>query len=391
MKMLLQMASRSSLSIFKSSSNFKSSFSSSTLALADDNKSWAERGEKVFLENYGKRALTLTRGDGSYVWDVEGLRYLDLTSGIAVSSLGHGHPAVLARMRELVADGALLHVSNYYLTPPAVRLAEKLVAGREDRLLSRVFFANSGTEANEAALKFARRAHPQRQGRVVAFHDGFHGRSAGSLSVTHKPAIREQFLPLTPGVSFFPYNCPTELLAGSVKEAGAVIVEPLQGEGGVRPASKGFLEGLRRLCDESGTLLIFDEVQVGCSRTGSLWAHQQLDVDPDLMTLAKPLAAGLPIGAVLMRERLHPLIKAGDHGSTFAGGPFVTAVAEAAFDVLSSPELLANVRARGLQFWEGLHRLREDPRLGIVDIRSSPLRGLLIGVEFSSPVADRSE
>ena len=183
----------------------------------------------MFLNNYGPRSLAFTRGEGSYLWDEDGKQYLDLTSGIAVNSLGHSHPAVVARMQELSQPGGLLHISNYYLPPSAVRLAEKMLSACPDSGFSRVFFANSGTEANEAALKFARRHRSDRQGRDVAFKDGFHGRSMGSLSVTYKPAIREAFLPLVPGVSFFPYNSTEEGLAQSIAEACAVIVEPLQG------------------------------------------------------------------------------------------------------------------------------------------------------------------
>lgn len=356
--------------------------------------SLVERGNAVFLNNYGPRSAVFERAEGCHVWDSTGKQYLDLSSGIAVNSLGHGHPVVVEWLTN-AKNASFLHVSNYYMTKPSIELAEQLIS-KAPAGLERVFFANSGTEANEAALKFAKLVHPDREGRVVAFQHGFHGRSMGSLSVTHKPAIREQFAPLVPGASFFPYNCSltsdsaeAEHVRTSIRRAGAVIVEPIQGEGGVRPADAAFLAGLRRLCDETSTLMIIDEVQTGCSRTGSLWAHEQYGVQPDLLTLAKPLAGGLPIGAVLCKSIVHAAVKPSDHGSTFAGGPFVTGLANAVFKVLSSPALLDNVRARGAQFYRRLMKMKESDRFGIVDVRTSPNKqGLLIGVEFATPVAD---
>jgi len=331
--------------------------------------------ERVLAPTYRRPPVLFTHGEGMYVYDANGRRYPDFVAGIAVCALGHADPGVA----RVVAEQArrLVHLSNLYHTEPHLRLAEALVA---HSFADRVFFCNSGAEAAEAALKFARkfarlRFGPHKTG-FVAFTHSFHGRTMGALSVTEKPAYREPFAPLIPGVTFVPFN-DVEAARASITEATcAVIVEPIQGEGGVNVATPEFLRALRARCDEVGALLIFDEVQCGLGRTGTLWAYEAYGVEPDLLTVAKPLANGLPIGAVLMREAVATALQPGDHGSTFAGGPLVTAVALHVFRRLCDPAFLAHVREVGEYL---MARLRALALPGVKEIRG---RGLLVGIEI---------
>ncbi len=339
---------------------------------------------RYIVPTYRRPEVVFSYGRGTYLYDDQGKAYLDFTAGIAVTALGHSDE-IWARA---VADQArqLAHVSNLYHTEAHVDLARRLV---EHSFADRVFFCNSGAEANEAALKFARkhaRAHQQgtapfEKSRIVAFTSGFHGRSMGALSVTYKSAYREPFAPLVPGITFAEYN-DLDSAAGAIDQnTCAVIVEPVQGEGGVRPAKPEFLVGLRELCDTYQALLIFDEVQCGLGRTGHLWAHEAYDVTPDVMTLAKPLAGGLPIGATLVTEDVAAVMEVGDHGSTFAAGPLVCRAAQVVFDRVSRPEFLASVSQNGAFLRSQLLAL-ESP--GLVEVRGA---GLLLGLEFSTPVA----
>ncbi len=331
--------------------------------------------ERVLAPTYRRPPIVFTRGEGMYVYDAAGRRYLDFMAGIAVCALGHADPGVA----RVIAEQAqrLIHLSNLYHTEPHLRLAEALVA---HSFADRVFFCNSGTEAVEAALKFARkfaRTHfNERKVGFVAFTHSFHGRTMGALSVTEKPAYREPFAPLIPGVTFAPFNDVEAARVAITAETCAVIVEPIQGEGGVHVATPEFLRALRERCDEVGALLIFDEVQCGLGRTGTLWAYEAYGVEPDLLTVAKPLANGLPIGAVLMREKVAAALQPGDHGSTFAGGPLVTAAALHVFQRLCDPAFLAHVREAGAYLMD---RLRAAELPGVKEIRG---RGLLIGVEI---------
>ncbi|WP_376790266.1 aspartate aminotransferase family protein [Thermoflexus sp.] len=331
--------------------------------------------ERVLAPTYRRPPIVFTHGEGVYVYDGAGRRYLDFVAGIAVCALGHADPGVA----QVIAEQArrLIHVSNLYHTEPHLRLAEALVA---HSFADRVFFCNSGAEAAEAALKFARkfaRTHyDDRKIGFVAFTHSFHGRTMGALSVTEKPAYREPFAPLVPGVTFAPFNDIEAARAAITAETCAVIVEPIQGEGGVHIASPEFLRTLRARCDETGALLIFDEVQCGLGRTGTLWAYEAYGVEPDLLMVAKPLANGLPIGAVLMREKVAAVLQPGDHGSTFAGGPLVSAVALHVFQRLRDPTFLAHVRETGAYLMERLHTA-ELP--GVREIRG---RGLLVGIEI---------
>jgi predicted acetylornithine/succinylornithine family transaminase len=336
------------------------------------------------VQTYRRPEVVFSHGRGAYLYDLQGKEYLDFTAGIAVTALGHSDE-IWARA---VADQArqLTHVSNLYHTQPHVELARRLV---ENSFADQVFFCNSGAEANEAALKFARkfaRVQDDSPGSfaktgIVAFTAGFHGRSMGALSVTYKDAYRGPFAPLVPGVTFAEYNDLASAAEAIGPDTCAVIVEPVQGEGGVRPARQSFLTGLRELCDANQALLIFDEVQCGLGRTGRLWAHEAYGVTPDIMTLAKPLAGGLPIGAALVTAAVGDVMKPGDHGSTFAGGPLVCRAAQVVFDRINQPEFLANVAQNGAYLMESLLAL-DAPQL--VDVRGA---GLLLGLEFSMPVA----
>lgn len=334
---------------------------------------------RYLMQTYRRADIVIERGEGVYLYDTDGRRYLDFMSGIAVVALGHSDPEVAAA----VAKGAatLTHVSNLYYTAPQVELAKRLVT---NSFADRVFFTNSGSEAVEGALKFARkRAKARGEGKheIVAFSGSFHGRTMGALSVTYKSIYREPFAPLIPGICFAPFNDPAAARALIRPATCAVIVEPVQGEGGIHPATPEFLRELRSLCDEHGATLIFDEIQCGLGRTGQLWAHDASGVTPDIMTLAKPLANGLPIGAILLTEEVASAIGYGEHGSTFGGGPLVCRAAQVVLDRVARPEFLSAVAANG----EYLRlRLRELNNSHILEVRGA---GLLTGVDLDIPVA----
>ncbi len=335
---------------------------------------------RYVMQTYRRPDIVLERGEGVYLFDTDGNRYLDFMSGIAVAALGHADPAVTAAIADQAAT--LTHVSNLYHTIPAVGLAKRLVT---HSFADRVFFTNSGAEANEGALKFARKWARRRGGaakhEIVAFSGSFHGRTMGALSVTYKSIYREPFAPLVAGVCFAPFNDLAAARALISDATCAVIVEPVQGEGGIHAAAPEFLGGLRALCDEHEALLIFDEIQCGLGRTGRLWAHEAYGIAPDIMTLAKPLANGLPIGAILLTEDVAAATGPGEHGSTFAGGPLVTRAAQVVFDRVSDPAFLAAVTASGDYLRA---RLRELDSPLVVEVRGA---GLLVGVELNTPAA----
>jgi predicted acetylornithine/succinylornithine family transaminase len=331
------------------------------------------------LHTYNRPDIVFSHGEGMYLYDSDGRQYLDFTSGIAVTSLGHSDPDWVTAVTYQAAQ--LTHVSNLFHSAPQAQLAQKLV---ENSFADKVFFCNSGAEANEAALKFARKfGQAQHSGKnmIVAFSGGFHGRTMGSLSATYKAQYREPFAPLVPGVTFVPFNDLPAAQAVVDDNTCAVIVEPIQGEGGVNPATAEFLQGLRAACDAHHALLIFDEVQCGLGRTGTLWAHQQFGVTPDVMTLAKPLAGGLPIGAALVTQAVAEVIKPGDHGSTFAAGPLVCAAANVVFDKINQRPFLQTVQENGAYL---KHRLQTLELEQIVDVRG---QGLLLGVALNQPAA----
>jgi acetylornithine/N-succinyldiaminopimelate aminotransferase len=304
----------------------------------------SQRWDAVMMRNYGTPPIALDHGAGVRVWDTDGNEYLDFVAGIAVSSLGHAHPAIVSAVSEQVAR--LAHTSNLAMHEPGIRLAERLVD--LVALPARVFFANSGAEANECALKLAR-LHGRKTGRsrIVASHSSFHGRTLGALSVTGNAAKREPFAPLPGPVSFVEYGDVAALRAAVGDDTAAVIVEPTLGEGGVVPPPTGFLTEVRRICDAAGALMIVDEVQSGIGRTGHWFASQAEGVRPDVVTLAKGLGGGLPIGACLGIGPAGELFAPGDHGSTFGGNPVACAAALAVLTTIADDHLLDNVKRVG--------------------------------------------
>ena len=313
----------------------------------------------ALLEVY-ERELVLVKGKGARLFDSEGRSYLDFAAGIGVNGLGYGDTKVLAAIKKQAAQ--LIHTSNLFHTEAATALAERLVALA---FPSKVFFCNSGSEAWEGALKFARKiGKPQGRFEYLCFEKAFHGRTMGSLSTTWNPKYREPFEPLVPGVRFLPWNDLKAVEAALTERTAAVMLEPVQGEGGVRPAPPAFLQGLRKLTRDKGALLVLDEVQCGLGRTGKMFAFQHAEIVPDILTLAKPLGGGLPMGAVLVRDELAPAIAVGDHGSTFGGNPVAAAASLAVLERLSSPGFLEGVARRGASLMRGLKKLaRAHPSL----------------------------
>ncbi len=347
-----------------------------------DTKTLLDWSAKYHTPNYGRTPICLVRGEGVRVWDSDGREYLDFTSGIAVTALGHCHPVITGAIREAAAT--LLHVSNIFNNAPQVHLAKLLV---EHSFADRVFFCNSGAEANEAALKIARKYGKERLAtdryEVIATHNSFHGRTLATVTATGQPKYHHGFEPLMPGFKHVPYNDLRAMERAMDSRTAAVLVEPIQGEGGVNVPDDDYLPGLRKLCDESGTLLIFDEIQTGVGRTGRLWGYEHSGVEPDVMTLAKALANGIPIGAMLCREDVASVLTAGSHGSTFAGSAFVTSIALATLTTLIAEKIPANAARMGRELMDGLGALRAR-HATIRDVRG---KGLLIGVELSQPVA----
>lgn len=335
------------------------------------------RGEGVLAPTYARPSHLFVEGYGSTLIDAEGHKYLDMTSGIAVTALGHG--AQVASRAQHEASERLGHVSNLFHTRAPIELASDLVA---DSFADRVFFCNSGAEAVEAAIKFARLAHPSRQ-RIVYFRGSFHGRTFGALAATDKEKIRTPFEPLPGGFERVDWRDPKALEAINEHTAG-VIVEPIQGEGGIRTPPSGFLAGLRERCDATAAALIFDEIQCGLGRTGHLWAHEPSGVTPDLMTLAKPLANGLPIGAVLITETIASHLSPGCHGTTFGGGPVVTHVARAVFHAIRRPGFLQRVREKGSFLQARLEKAAKSSQ-PILEVRGE---GLMLGVELEGQVSE---
>ncbi len=342
-----------------------------------------ERYEAVMMPNYGVPELVLARGEGCVVWDVDGNSYTDLVGGIAVSALGHAHPAVVAAVSEQV--GRLAHISNLYAHEGQIALAERLLG-----LLGvdgRVFFANSGTEANEAALKLVRRMQGSSRPVFVAAEHGFHGRSMGSLSLTGKSSIRDPFLPYGVEVRFVPFGDADSLAAAVGPDCAAVFLEPCLGEGGVVPAPAGYLAAARAACDAAGALLVLDEIQSGIGRTGAWFAFQAEGVVPDVITLAKGLGGGLPIGACIGIGPAGSGFFKGDHGSTFGGNPVACAAALAVLDTIEQEDVLANATRVGAHL---LERLREIAKTcdRIAEVRGL---GMIIGVVLrheAKPVVD---
>ncbi len=340
-----------------------------------------DRYAAALMLNYGLPPVALARGEGCVVWDVDGRAYLDLFSGIAVSALGHAHPAIVAAVTEQA--GRLAHCSNHYLHEPQVQLAERIIGllGADGR----VFFANSGTEANEAAVKLVRRRQGPQRPVFVAAERSFHGRTMGALSLTGKSSIREPFAPFGIDVRFVPYGDPDALRAAVGPDCAAVFLEPGLGEGGVVPAPAGYLRAARAACDAAGALLVADEVQSGIGRTGAWFAYQSEGIVPDVITLAKGLGGGLPIGACVGLGECGSALGPGDHGSTFGGNPVSCAAALAVLDTIERDGLLSNVTEVGNRLAAGIEAI-EDPL--ITGVRGSGLWRAIVLAEPAAPAVE---
>jgi acetylornithine/N-succinyldiaminopimelate aminotransferase len=317
------------------------------------NQELVQRAQSVLFQNYRTQPVALVRGEGSWVFDADGKRYLDFIGGIATVSVGHANP----RVREALMEQARLlwHASNLYVTEPQIRLAEKLTA--QSKTLKRAFFCNSGTEANEAMIKLARHyqvvnGRPERI-EILCFHNSFHGRTMGSLAATGQPKYQQGFGPLPQGFRFLEYGNAQQLEAAISDQTCAVMLEPVQGEAGVLPPPRGYLARVRELCTRHGALMLLDEVQTGMGRTGAYFAHQHERVEPDAMTLAKGIAGGVPLGALLAREDVAKVFTPGTHASTFGGNPLATAAACAVMDLLAEG-LLERVQRAGDRLSRGL-------------------------------------
>ena len=346
------------------------------MLLHDESPAAVEEREKAFvLGTYARTPIHPRSGKGAKLVDAHGREYWDLLGGIAVNVLGHHHPRLVKTLRE--EAGALLHVSNLYYHPAQGLLAERLV--RKSGLL-RAFFCNSGTEANEAALKFARLANPGKSG-IVALRESFHGRTIGSLSLTGHDAYRTPFEPLVPGVTFIEPNDVAALNAAIDENTCAIFLEPVMGEGGIIPLTHEFLAAARAAADRTGAILIFDEIQCGLGRTGTFFAFEQSGVIPDIITLAKPLGGGLPLGAVLTGDAIEGVVKPGHHGTTFGGNPVACRMGLAVLDEIEKSALLDRVTQQGQWFGKQLRALQARVP-SIVEIRGA---GFMWGIEFNRP------
>ena len=323
------------------------------------------------IATYARNPVEFVRGSGCRLWDDEGNEYLDFLAGISVLNVGHCHPRVVQAVRDQV--GRLTHATNLYYTAPGMRLCQRLA---ESSLGGKVFLTNSGTEAIEAAIKLVRRARPG--GTVVVVQDAFHGRTYGALSATPQESKQAPFAPLVPGFVVVPKD-PDALERAVDEQTAAVLLEPIQGETGINVLSDELLQAARRACDRTGAALVFDEIQTGMGRTGSLWAYEQTPVVPDALTTAKALGGGLPIGALVTGERLADALETGDHGSTFAGGPVIASAALIALDICSDAELLARVRTLGERLASGLAELSFVDR-----VRG---RGLMLAIDVAPVVS----
>jgi len=335
------------------------------------------RADQVMAATYKRFPVAFEKGSGCKLWDTAGRVYTDFVAGIAVCNLGHAHPGIQAAVA-LQAE-TLLHVSNLYYTLPQVELASWLV---ENSFADRVFFCNSGAEANEAAIKLARRYFKE-QGeahrfRIITMERSFHGRTMATLSATGQEKVRKGFDPVLEGFDFVPFNDAAALRSAIGSSTCAVMLEPVQGEGGVRCADEDYLRAVRQICDDAGILMIFDEIQTGMGRTGRLFAYQHFGVEPDIMTLAKALANGLPVGAMLAKEQIAAAFGPGSHASTFGGTPIVTAVAREVCKILTEDNIIENGNKVGLYFKDKLAELK-DRHAVIEDVRGL---GLLLGMKL---------
>ncbi|NLV16901.1 MAG: aspartate aminotransferase family protein [Syntrophomonadaceae bacterium] len=346
------------------------------------NKSIMDKGRQYIMNTYGRIPIALVKGEGSRVWDADGKEYLDLVGGIAVCALGHAHPELTAVLRD--QSEKLWHCSNLYWIEPQVELAAKLC---QSTGMDKAFFANSGAEANEGAIKLARK-YFYRQGQnryqIIACRNSFHGRTTGALAATGQTKYQQGFEPLLPGIEFAEFNNLESVKALLTDKTCGILVEPIQGEGGVNPATVEFMTGLKRICQETGALLMLDEVQCGVGRTGDMMAFQYYGITPDIVTLAKGLGGGFPIGALLATDEAASGFGPGDHASTFGGNPLGCAVAHRVVEIISEPDFLAQVKNISDYMQEKLEQIV------LKNNRASGLRGrgLLLGIEFSAEVKD---
>ena len=329
---------------------------------------------------YPRCGVRPVRGEGAYLIGEQGERYLDFASGIAVNCLGHGHPALVKAISEQAAT--LMHVSNLYGSPQGEHFAQRLV---DSSFADTVFFTNSGAEAVECALKTARRYHyangaPERH-KIISFGNAFHGRTLGTISATNQPKMRDGFEPLLPGFEVVPFNDLAAAQAAIDENTAGFLVEPIQGEGGVLPATAEFLGGLRQLCDEHGLLLILDEVQCGYARTGKMWVYESYGIEPDIMAVAKGIGGGFPLGACLATEEAAKGMVIGTHGSTYGGNPLAMAVGEAVLNVIQEPGFLENVRAMGERIRAGLEQMIPNHDHLFDSVRGT---GLMLGLRLKS-------
>lgn len=333
--------------------------------------------DQVILPIFAPAQFIPVKGKGSRVWDQQGNEYIDFAGGIAVNALGHCHPSLVETLQ--TQGQKLWHVSNVFTNVPALRLAKKLINAT---FADRVFFANSGTEANEAAFKLARyyaaTTYSPYKSKIIAFHQGFHGRSFFAVTVGGQPKYSDGFGPKPADIVHVPFNDLAAVKAVIDDHTCAIVVEPIQGEGGVTPATPEFLKGLRELCDQHQALLVFDEVQSGMGRTGKLFAYQHSGVVPDILTTAKALGGGFPISAMLTRESIAQVMTPGTHGTTYGGNPLACAIAETALDIINDPEVLAGVEQRAQWFVNGLAAINQEYGV-FTSIRG---QGLLIGAEL---------
>lgn len=350
-----------------------------------------KENSKYLLPLYSRPDIIFSHGQGCYLYDLAGRAYLDCSSGIAVNAFGHNDADILKAINEQAQQ--IIHISNLYHNENPGKLAKMIVEGLENKGTfangGKVFFGNSGTEANEAAIKFARRygkTIAQDKDVIISFNHAFHGRSLGALSATPNPKYQDPFTPLLPGFKYSPYNDLEAALKNIDEKVCGVIVEVVQGEGGLTPIKKEFLEGIRKRCDEVNALLIYDEIQTGLGRTGKLYAHQNYNITPDIMTLAKPLAGGIPIGATVMTDAVAKTIKLGDHGTTFGGNALATHVGQVVFKKIYQPEFLKSVQEKGEYMKNALKQIAENSPI-VKEVRGM---GLMIGMELVEGVTPAS-
>lgn len=342
---------------------------------------------KYLMQTYARQPISIVRGRGTKVWDLEGREYLDFVGGIAVNVLGHGHPDLVHAIQRQAAQ--LIHTSNLYYTEPQVKLAQVLV---DHSFADRVFFCNSGAEANEAAIKLARRYGHEKHGaerfEIITMKNSFHGRTLATLTATGQDKVQKGFEPLVPGFACAPFNDFDTIATMVSPRTAAIMLEPIQGEGGVHVADREYLKNLRALCTERDILLIFDEVQTGMGRTGTLFAYEQLGVEPDIMTLAKGLGGGVPIGACLAKESVAAVFTAGTHASTFGGNPLACAAALAVCRVLLEGRVLEQARRMGEYLAKGLADCRDRHRV-VRDVRGlGLLQGMELDIDAKAVVGD---